>query len=114
MLPMSVPEMKQLDMNVLNNVRAGAAGMTEEEVCDWLSLSAEDFSDEEKLYFKQFYNFGRGTAIQTAVDRLFQQMNGRNGAQASLAYLRHFAEKFPSDEKSATGDGFNFRVVLDD
>ena len=95
-----------------------APGLDEQEVLDYYALDLAELKDlktEDYKYFTIAYKRGVAKAKHKAVDSLLKSMDGKGGAQASIAFLRTFAELWPSDADAltSTSGGFNFKVVLD-
>ncbi len=75
-----------------------ARGMPTSEVLDFFGLSKDDLNSEDKRFFAHHYRSGRAGGINTAVDRLFNQMSGKGGGQVALSYLSRFSEDWESDK----------------
>lgn len=112
-LPTDVPPMDNLDYVTLMLIKDMAAGMTEDEVLQTFSMDKENFSADEKIYFKEFYNFGRGMAVHIVVQNLVAASKGRNGIAASMSFLRRFAKEFESDLESDSSGSFSFQFGND-
>lgn len=108
-------ELEFFSLNDLETVELMSAGMSEEEVLDYFALDLDELDKETDLkWFSRAFKRGRSVAKRKAVQKLFESMGDRNGSQASIAYLRHFGEKWPNDGSDASSSGkFSFNVVLD-
>ena len=76
-----------LDMSILMDVADMAKGMTKEEILNGFTLTMEDFSDEEEIFFNEFYNYGKAMGIRVVVNNLVESTKGRQGTAAAMAYL---------------------------
>lgn len=93
-----------------------AEGLSEDEVCLYLWGVKYDTLDESaKQEFMRYYTRGQVRFKMHAINSLKQQMQGRNGLQASLAALLRFADRWPT-MNGADGDAakFNFKITIDD
>jgi len=99
----------------LMEIEGMAAGLSEQEVLDYYGLDLAELEDTIDLkWFQKAFRKGRSRAKQAAVQKLFTAMSDRNGAQASIAYLRHFGDKWPQADQAGIGEGkFSFNVVMD-
>lgn len=112
-IPNSVPEMDSLNYSVLTDVKDMAAGMTKEEILETFTLDWDKLSKDEKIYFTEFYNYGRGMAKKLAVSNLLEATKGKTGIPAALTYLRQFADEFDGVDAVGTGKGeFSLKVVV--
>ncbi len=108
-LPKKVPEMDILDHEILMTIKDMAAGMTKEEVLSTFSMSREDFSEEEEVFFDEFYNYGRGMAVHKVVTNLVESTKGRQGQAAAMSFLRRFAKEFEGELEGDSSGSFSFR-----
>lgn len=75
----------------------------------------DDFDEAEIKWMEKAFRRGRAIAKKQAVDNLFVSMKDRNGQNASLPYLRRFAEKWPGEDKNVQeGDVLIFRANVGD
>jgi len=112
-LPRDVPEMDTLDYVTLMTVKDMAAGMSREEILQTFSIKMEDLEKTEQIYFEEFYQFGKGMAINTVVQNLVKSTEGKAGSQAAMQFLRRFAKEFEKEvEGDATGS-FSFKFGAD-
>lgn len=107
-LPTEVPAMDTLDYVTLMQIKSMAAGMTREEVLETFSIDEEKFSKDEKIYFTEFYNYGRGMAVATVVNNLIESSKGRHGQAAAMAFLRRFAKEFEGVPEGDSSGSFSF------
>ena len=84
-LPRDVPDMDMFDLTTLNKVAEMAAGMTEAEILETFSMDIEEFTVDERVYFREFYRYGKGMAINRVVQNLIEATKGRTGVQASMS-----------------------------
>jgi len=107
-LPRDVPEMKFLDMTILMLVHDMAGTMGKEEILETFTLKREDLTDGEKVFFDEFYAFGRGNAIREVGRNLIDATKGRQGVPAAMAYLKRFAKEFEGDVEGDSSGSFSF------
>lgn len=107
-LPKRVPEMDVLDHDLLLMVKDMAAGMSKEEILETFSITWEDLSEEEEVFFNEFYNYGKGMAVHKVVSNLIESTKGRQGQAAAMSYLRRFAKEFEGDVEGETKGEFSF------
>ena len=84
-------------------------GLELDEIFDYFG-SKEDFTKDEIKWMERAFKRGRAVAKKQAVDNLFASMKDRNGQNASLPYLRRFAEKWPGNDDIKEGDVLIFRA----
>ncbi len=107
-LPREVPDMDLLDLTLLNQVKEMAAGMDKDEIMKTFSIDKDKLSTDETIYFDEFYNYGRGTAVNRVVQNLLDNTKGKTGQAAAMSFLRRFAKGFEGEvEGDSTGE-FNF------
>ena len=107
-LPREVPEMDILDINILMDVADMAKGMTKEEILAGFTISMEDFSQDEEIFFNEFYNYGKAMGIRVVVNNLVESTKGRQGTAAAMAYLRRFATEFEGEVEGDSSGSFSF------
>ena len=107
-LPKKVPEMDILDHELLMLIKDMAAGMTKEEVLETFSIKLEDLSEEEQVFFDEFYNYGRGMAVHRVVTNLVESTKGRQGQAAAMSFLRRFAKEFEGELEGDSSGSFSF------
>ena len=107
-LPKKVPEMDILDYEILILIKDMAAGMTKEEVLSTFSITSDDFSAEEEIFFNEFYNYGRGMAVHKVVTNLVESTKGRQGQGAAISFLRRFAKEFEGEVEGDKNGSFSF------
>jgi len=106
-------ETDNLDYNMLAKIEDFAWGLELDEIFDYFGAK-EDFNEEEIKWMERAFRRGRAIAKKQAVDSLFTLMKDRNGQNASLPYLRRFAEKWPGDDNVKEGDVLIFRANVGD
>lgn len=75
------------------------------------TYESEDLDESELKWVIKAFKRGRAMGKKQAVDNLFAAMKDRNGQNASLPYLKRFAEKWPGDDSEPMkGDFFVFRA----
>ena len=107
-LPEDVPEMPILDLELLDLVKDMAAGMSKEEVLATFSIKADDFNEDEVIYFDEFYAYGKGMAVHKVVNNLIDSTKGRAGQGACMAFLRRFAKEWESEIEGDSSGNFSF------
>lgn len=111
MQPDDIPPMSNLDANMLMDVEAMAAGMSQEEVLEYFDLELDDLDETESIYFVKHYKRGKGAAKRQMVDALMRAASGKNGGQFAALFLSKQAEEWPSGKDDIkAGNGFSFTV----
>lgn len=105
--------MDLLDHTTLMQVAEMAAGMTEAEILDTFSLTADDLSKDEEVYFNEFYRYGRGMAVNRVVQNLLESTKGRQGQAAAMSFLRRFAKQFEGELEGDSSGSFSFSFGAD-
>ena len=101
-------ETEMLTQSMLDEIEQYAPGLEMEEIYSYFG-AAEDFSKEEVIWIERAHGRGRARAKKLAVDNLFISIKDRNGQNASIPYLRRFADKWEGDDV-AEGDLLVFRA----
>lgn len=112
-LPRDVPEMDTLDFATLMQVKEMAAGMNKAEIMETFSIEAEDLDEDEVIYFDEFYNYGRGMAVNRVVQNLLDASKGKGGQAAAMAFLRRFSKEFESELEGDSKGSFSFSFGTD-
>ena len=107
-LPREVPEMDILDYVTLMTIKDMAAGMNPEEILATFSISKDDLTKTERIYFDEFYAYGKGMAVNIVVQNLLESTKGRQGQQAAMAFLRRFAKEFEGEVEGDSSGSFSF------
>lgn len=97
-----------LSQQMLDEIEAYAPGLEMSEIYDYFGAE-EDFSKDEVKWMERAHGRGRARAKKLAVDNLFVSMKDRNGQNASIPYLRRFADKWEGDDVTE-GDLLVFRA----
>lgn len=87
-----------------------AKGLTITEALNYFGLVPEILPEYDAVYFVSTFLRGRINAKRQAVDALFQNMNvgaGNSGVQASVTYLKQFADSF----KDTKGIDSNVKAI---
>ena len=108
-LPTEVPEMDHFDLIDLMAVNEMAAGMNKEEILETFSYKEEDLDADEKIYFAEFFNYGRGMAKRKVINNLIESTKGRSGTNAAMAYLRRFSKEFEGEVEGESTGSFSFK-----
>lgn len=102
-------ETENLTLHMLAQIEDFSWGLELDEIFDYFG-SKEDFTKDEIKWMERAFKRGRAVAKKQAVDNLFASMKDRNGQNASLPYLRRFAEKWPGNDDIKEGDVLIFRA----
>ena len=102
------PETEMLTQSMLDEIEGYAPGLELDEIYAYFG-SKEDFSEAEVIWIERAHGRGRVRAKKLAVDNLFLSMKDRNGQNASIPYLRRFADKWEGDDVTE-GDLLVFRA----
>jgi hypothetical protein len=109
-LPKKVPDMDILDYELLMLIKDMAGTMmTKEEVLATFTIPGDDLSEEEEVFFNEFYNYGRGMAIHKVGQNLVDSTKGRQGQAAAMSFLRRFAKEFESEIEGDKNGSFSFQ-----
>ena len=96
-----------------NEITLSAKSLSIEECWDFLLIDPTDLSDEEKKFAEQLHKYGRAVGVKDATESLFYHMKTKNGADASLEYLRQMGGEFSVDVVPGGGSkGFAFNVNI--
>lgn len=101
-------ETENVTYKMLSEIEDYAWGLELDEIADYFG-GMDDFTEAEVLWVEKAFRRGRAIAKKQAVDNLFSSMKDRNGQNASLPYLRRFADKWPADDVKE-GDLLVFRA----
>lgn len=97
----------------LIDITMSAKSLSLEECYDSLMIDGASLSAEEKKFCLQLHKYGRAVGVKDATENLFYHMKTKNGADASLEYLRKMGAEFSVDVTPGHGGGgFNFNVNL--
>ena len=107
-LPRDVPEMDTLDYVTLMTVKDMAAGMSKDEVLGTFSIQMDDLTKTERIYFDEFYAFGKGMAVNQVVQNLIESTKGRQGQAAAMSFLRRFAKEWEGEVEGDSSGAFSF------
>ena len=107
-LPQEVPDMDILDIGILMEVADMAKGMTKEEILAGFTIDPEEFSEDEEIFFNEFYNYGKAMGIRVVVNNLVASTKGRQGQAAAMSYLRRFAKEFEGEVEGDSSGSFSF------
>lgn len=103
---------ENLTLEMLAKIEDFAWGLELDEIFDYFGAK-EDFVEDEIKWMERAFRRGRAVAKKQAVDNLFASMKDRNGQNASLPYLRRFAEKWPGDDANVKeGDLLIFKANI--
>lgn len=83
--------------------------MNLEEIFQTFSINEKSLSKDEVIYVNEFYNYGRGMAVNRVVQNLLANTKGKAGQAAAMSFLRRFAKEFESEIESDASGEFNFQ-----
>ena len=107
----SFKETENVTFKMLSEIEDFAWGLELNEIFDYFG-GKDDYQAEEIKWMERAFRRGRAFAKKQAVDNLFKSMTDRNGQNASLPYLRRFAEKWPGEDNTKEGDLLVFRANI--
>lgn len=112
-----LPQLTYFSESDLLEIEELSCGLSHEEVLEYYALTKQDIEavDTPDLkYFTIAFNRGRTRFKNKAVTNLFSCMTDKNGAAASIAYLRHFGSEWPQDANDdvSSGKKFSFNVTM--
>lgn len=107
-LPKKVPEMDVLDHDALMMVAEMAGGLTKEEIMVGMNIKSDDLSEEEEIFFDNFYNYGKMMTVHKVFNNLVESTKGRQGQAAAMQYLRRFAKNFEGEVEGDSTGSFSF------
>lgn len=117
-LPASYRDIKgllALDDVDLSVIESKASVLSLAECLQYLTIDEDDLSESEMDTAFKVHRKGRLDAIHKAGLNLFSQMAGRNGAEASLSYLKQMSATFKEEGAVSTSSaGFNFNITMDE
>jgi len=87
-------------------------GMSQLEACQWFGLDYSALEQEDRQAFDRAWKKGRSNMIFYAVNKLKEQMHGKNGFQASLAALSQFGTEWTKADNIAGVK--SFKIMIDD
>ena len=94
-------------------ITVSAKSLSLEECYDLLLIDATSLTTAEITFAQQLHKYGRAIGVKDATESLFYHMKTKNGADASLEYLRQLGGEFSVDVVPG-GDktGFSFNVNI--
>lgn len=90
-----------------------ACGMSIEEICDYYGIIFEELPETDKFFFCRMFLKGRTSGALRATEALFSAMKDRDGARASLTYLKNFAPGWRSIDKEDVADNKPRKVQIE-
>lgn len=112
-LPVEVPDMDNVNLTLLNQINEMAAGMNLDEIFQTFSIDKNKLSKDEIIYIDEFYNYGRGMAVNRVVQNLLNNTKGKAGQAAAMSFLRRFSKEFESEIEGDASGEFNFQFGTD-
>ena len=109
----AVKGFENLSEDDCNEIVISAKSLSLEECYDSLLIVPTDLSAEETKFAEQLHKYGRAIGVKDATESLFYHMKTKNGADASLEYLRQMGGEFSVDVTPGGGQkGFSFNVNI--
>ena len=95
-------------------ITLSARSLSIEECYDSLLIDPSDLEPAEIKFAQQLHKYGRAIGVKDATENLFYHMKSKNGADASLEYLRQLGGEFSVDVVPGAGGkaGFSFNVNI--
>lgn len=94
-------------------ITLSAKSLSLEECYDSLLIDPANLETAEITFAQQLHKYGRAIGIKDAAESLFYHMKTKNGADASLEYLRKMGGEFSVNVVpggSSTGFAFNVNI----
>lgn len=110
----AVKGFKNLTEDDCTEITLSAKSLSLEECYDSLLIDPTSLEEAEIKFAEQLHKYGRAIGVKDATESLFYHMKTKNGADASLEYLRQMGGEF-SVEVNPTGKGaggFSFNVNI--
>ena len=96
-----------------NEITISAKSLSIEECYDSLLIDPSELEPAEIKFAQQLHKYGRAIGVKDATESLFYHMKTKNGADASLEYLRQLGGEFSVEVNPANkGGGFAFNVSI--
>lgn len=94
-------------------ITLSAKSLSLEECYDSLLIDPLSLDTAEAKFAQQLHKYGRAIGVKDATENLFYHMKTKNGADASLEYLRQMGGEFSVDVvPGAGGKTFSFNVNI--
>lgn len=94
-------------------ITLSAKSLSLEECYDSLLIDPTSLEPAEIKFAEQLHKYGRAIGVKDATENLFYHMKTKNGADASLEYLRQMGGEFSVDvNTTGKGSGFSFQVNI--
>ena len=94
-------------------ITLSAKSLSLEECYDSLLIDPLSLEPAEIKFAEQLHKYGRAIGVKDATENLFYHMKTKNGADASLEYLRQMGGEFSVDVVQGGGNkGFSFNVNI--
>ncbi|MEE8382703.1 MAG: hypothetical protein V3R78_12600 [Thermodesulfobacteriota bacterium] len=115
--------LNKLSPSDLDEIEQLSVGLSESECLLYFGFkNIKDLGDKsnpqnkDKQMFTRAFNRGRLRGKNNAVIKLFESMGSRQGAAASLSYLKRFADLWHDDsdiDDNEGGKSISFKVIMD-
>lgn len=95
-------------------ITLSAKSLSIEECLDSLLLAESELTQAEMAFIHKLHRYGRAIGVKDATESLFYHMKTKNGADASLEYLRQMGGEFSVEVAPGGGgkSGLSFNVVI--
>lgn len=112
----AVKEFKNLSEDECIEITLSAKSLSLEECYDSLLIDPLSLTPAEVKFAQQLHKYGRAIGVKDATENLFYHMKTKNGADASLEYLRQMGGEFSVEVNPTAGSkgGFSFNVNIGD
>lgn len=109
----AVKGFENLSEDDCNEIVISAKSLSIEECFDSLLIDPSVLNEAESKFAEQLHKYGRAVGVRDATESLFYHMKAKNGADASLEYLRQMGGEFSVDVVPGGGNkGFSFNVNI--
>lgn len=109
----AVKDFKNLSEDDCTEITLSAKSLSIDECYDLLLIDPSALSPAEINFALQLHKYGRAIGVKDATEALFYHMKTKNGADASLEYLRQLGGEFSVDITPGGGNkGFSFNVNI--
>ncbi|EOE0154406.1 hypothetical protein ACJ8S7_005059 [Klebsiella pneumoniae] len=109
----AVKDFENLSEDDCTEITLSAKSLSIDECYDLLLIDPAALSAEEIKFALQLHKYGRAIGVKDATEALFYHMKTKNGADASLEYLRQLGGEFSVDiVPGCSNKGFSFNVNI--
>lgn len=109
----AVKDFKNLSEDDCTEITLSAKSLSIDECYDLLLIDPSALTPAETKFALQLHKYGRAIGVKDATEALFYHMKTKNGADASLEYLRQLGGEFSVDiVPGGSKSGFSFNVNI--